>query len=179
MAGLYAGRRLADDKRSRIDDAFHARVEARSKTFCQYERDCFSSDGVALATSGSDDVPDIRGTIHGPLAFEDRRGRDAACGHSLGVPDDRRGRRAGTAPAARRRIGAGAYQVVFVEAIEGAHSRIAQTMPDRVILCCDLDDESGFQLLSMLKADRRTRNIPALTCIGYLGPDQRFFSADS
>ena len=26
-------------------------------------------------------------------------------------------------------------------------------MPDRVILCCDLDDVSGFQLLSMLKAD--------------------------
>jgi CheY-like chemotaxis protein len=76
-------------------------------------------------------------------------------------------------------VGAGAYQVVFVEAIEGAHSRIAQTMPDRVILCCDLDDESGFQLLSMLKADQRTRNIPALTCVGYLGPDQRFFPADS
>jgi hypothetical protein len=52
-------------------------------------------------------------------------------------------------------------------------------MPDRVILCCDLDDESGFQLLSMLKADQRTRNIPALTCVGYLGPDPRFFAADS
>jgi CheY-like chemotaxis protein len=76
-------------------------------------------------------------------------------------------------------VGAGAYQVVFVEAIEGAHSQIAQAMPDRVILCCDLDDASGFQLLSMLKADRRTRHIPALTCVGYTGSDQQFFMADS
>lgn len=76
-------------------------------------------------------------------------------------------------------VGAGAYQVVFVEAIEGAHSRIAQAMPDRIILCCDLDDASGFQLLSMLKADRRTRHIPALTCVGYTGPDLEYFSADS
>jgi CheY-like chemotaxis protein len=76
-------------------------------------------------------------------------------------------------------VGAGAYEVVFVESIEGAHLRIAQAMPDRVILCCEIDDASGFQLLSMLKADRRTRHIPALTCVGYTGPEQRFSETDS
>jgi CheY-like chemotaxis protein len=60
-------------------------------------------------------------------------------------------------------VGPGAYDVVFIDSIEGAHTRIAQTRPDRVILCCDVDDPSGFQLLSMLKADRRTRTIPATT----------------
>lgn len=70
-------------------------------------------------------------------------------------------------------VGAGSYQVVFVESIEGAHSRIAQAMPDRVILCCDVDDPSGFQLLSMLKVDDRTRHIPALTCLGYTGEGQQ------
>src|SRR5437667_8981150 len=47
-------------------------------------------------------------------------------------------------------VGPGAYEVMFIESIEGAHSQIAQTRPDRVILCCDVDDPSGFQLLSML-----------------------------
>ena len=76
-------------------------------------------------------------------------------------------------------VDAGAYEVVFVERIEGAHSRIARAMPDRVILCCELDDVSGFHLLSMLKADRRTRDIPALTCVDYTSPDQPFLRADS
>jgi len=35
----------------------------------------------------------------------------------------------------------------------------------RRILCCDVDDPSGFQLLSMLKADCRTRTIPATTYV--------------
>jgi CheY-like chemotaxis protein len=69
-------------------------------------------------------------------------------------------------------VGAGAYRVLFVDEIEGAHSRIAQVMPDRVVLCCAVDDITGFQLLSMLKADRRTRDIPALTYLGaYALPD--------
>jgi PleD family two-component response regulator len=60
-------------------------------------------------------------------------------------------------------VGPGAYEVMFIDSIEGAHSRIALTRPDRVILCCDVDDPSGFHLLSMLKADYRTRTIPATT----------------
>jgi CheY-like chemotaxis protein len=62
-------------------------------------------------------------------------------------------------------VGPGAYEVVFIESMEGAHSRIAQARPDRVILCCDVDDPSGFQLLTMLKADYRTRTIPATTFV--------------
>ncbi len=62
-------------------------------------------------------------------------------------------------------VGPGAYNVMFIESIEGAHTRILQTRPDRVILCCDVDDPSGFHLLSMLKADRRTRTIPAVTYV--------------
>jgi PleD family two-component response regulator len=66
-------------------------------------------------------------------------------------------------PALEDVVGPGAYDVMFIESIEGAHSRIAQTRPDRVILCCDVDDPSAFHLLSMLKADCRTRTIPATT----------------
>ena len=62
-------------------------------------------------------------------------------------------------------VGDGLYQVVFMDSIEGAHVRIAQTMPDRVVLCCSANDMSGFQLLAMLKADHRTRRIPALACL--------------
>ena len=63
-------------------------------------------------------------------------------------------------------VGPGAFRVTFLEDFSGAHMRIIQTMPDRVVLCCHLDDMEGLQLLSMLKADSRTRMIPALTVIG-------------
>jgi DNA-binding response OmpR family regulator len=68
-------------------------------------------------------------------------------------------------------VGPGAYDVMFIESIEGAHSTIVQTRPDRVILCCDVDDPSGFHLLSMLKADRRTRTIPAITYVTWPGSE--------
>jgi DNA-binding response OmpR family regulator len=63
-------------------------------------------------------------------------------------------------------VGPGSFRVMFLEEFAGAHSRIMQTMPDRVVLCCHVDDLSGFQLLSMLQTDSRTRKIPALTFIG-------------
>jgi len=63
-------------------------------------------------------------------------------------------------------VGSGSFRVTFLEEFAGAHSRIMQTMPDRVVLCCHVDDPSGFQLLSMLQTDTRTRKIPALTFIG-------------
>jgi hypothetical protein len=66
-------------------------------------------------------------------------------------------------------VGPGAYEVMFIESIEGAHSRIVQARPDRVILCCDVDDPAGFHLLAMLKADRRTRTIPATTYVAWPG----------
>ena len=64
-------------------------------------------------------------------------------------------------------VGPGAYEVMFIESIDGAHSQIVQTRPDRVILCCEVDDASGFHLLSMLKADCRTRTIPAVTYVNW------------
>ena len=62
-------------------------------------------------------------------------------------------------------VGNGAYRVTFLESIKGAHGQIAETPPDRIFLCCRSDDMSGFELLSMLKTDRRTREIPAFTCL--------------
>ena len=66
-------------------------------------------------------------------------------------------------------VGPGAYEVTFIDSIEGAHSRIVQVRPDRVILCCDVDDPTGFHLLALLKADCRTRTIPATTYVAWPG----------
>ena len=59
---------------------------------------------------------------------------------------------------------AGHYDVVFVESTDRAYSRIKQVQPDLVILCLHLDDIDSFQVLSMLKLDDETRDIPVLTC---------------
>jgi CheY-like chemotaxis protein len=58
---------------------------------------------------------------------------------------------------------AGHYNVVFVEAIEHAYSQIKRVQPNLVILCVSVDDVDGFQVLSMLKLDKDTRDIPVLT----------------
>ena len=58
---------------------------------------------------------------------------------------------------------AGHYNVVFVEAAEHAYSQIKRVRPNLVILCVQLEDMNGFQVLSMLKLDPDTRDIPVLT----------------
>jgi CheY-like chemotaxis protein len=58
---------------------------------------------------------------------------------------------------------AGRYDVVFVESNEHAYSQIKRVQPDLVILCVRIDDREGFQVLSMLKLDGETRDIPVLT----------------
>jgi CheY-like chemotaxis protein len=58
---------------------------------------------------------------------------------------------------------AGRYDVVFVESNEHAYSQIKRVQPDLVILCVRIDDMDGFQVLSMLKLDAETRDIPVLT----------------
>ena len=58
---------------------------------------------------------------------------------------------------------AGHYDVVLVESNERAYSQIKRVKPDLVILCIRLDDLNGFQVLSMLKLDAGTRDIPVLT----------------
>src|SRR5690242_9101019 len=58
---------------------------------------------------------------------------------------------------------AGHYDIVFVESSEHAYSQIKRVKPDLVILCVQIDDLDGFQVLSMLKLDEDTRQIPVLT----------------
>ena len=55
------------------------------------------------------------------------------------------------------------YDVVFVESSEHAYSQIKRVQPNLVILCVGIEDMHGFQVLSMLKLDQDTREIPVLT----------------
>jgi PleD family two-component response regulator len=58
---------------------------------------------------------------------------------------------------------AGRYDVVFVESNQHAYSQVRRIQPDLVILCIRIDDMDAFRVLSMLKLDRETRDIPVLT----------------
>jgi CheY-like chemotaxis protein len=60
-------------------------------------------------------------------------------------------------------LDAGHYDVVFVESSAHAYSQIKRVQPHLVILCVHIDDLDGFQVLSMLKLDEATRDIPVLT----------------
>ena len=61
-------------------------------------------------------------------------------------------------------LDAGQYDVVFVESTEHAYSHIKRLTPHLIIVCLDIDDLDGFQVLSMLKLDEDTRTIPVVTC---------------
>ena len=61
-------------------------------------------------------------------------------------------------------LDAGQYDVVFVESTEHAYSHIKRLTPHLIIVCLDIDDIDGFQVLSMLKLDHDTKNIPVVTC---------------
>jgi CheY-like chemotaxis protein len=60
-------------------------------------------------------------------------------------------------------LDAGRYDVIFVQSPEHAYSQIRRLRPNLVILCVRIEDLDGFQVLSMLKMDPETRNIPVLT----------------
>jgi PleD family two-component response regulator len=60
-------------------------------------------------------------------------------------------------------LDAGHYDVVFVESSAHAYSQIKRVQPNLVILCVNIEDMDGFQVLSMLKLDAETRDIPVLT----------------
>ena len=60
-------------------------------------------------------------------------------------------------------LDAGRYDMVFVESGERAYSNIKQVLPNLVILCTRVEELHGFQLLTMLKLDPQTRDIPVLT----------------
>ncbi len=60
-------------------------------------------------------------------------------------------------------LDAGRYDMVFVESSERAYSQIKKVVPNLVILCVRIEHPEGLQLLTMLKLDADTRNIPVLT----------------
>jgi CheY-like chemotaxis protein len=57
----------------------------------------------------------------------------------------------------------GRYDLLFADASSHAYSLIAREQPHLVVLCTTIDRADGFQLLSMLKLDHRTRDIPVVT----------------
>jgi CheY-like chemotaxis protein len=60
-------------------------------------------------------------------------------------------------------LDAGRYDMVFVESGDRAYSQIKKVLPNLVILCTRIDELHGFQLLTMLKLDPDTRDVPVLT----------------
>jgi PleD family two-component response regulator len=60
-------------------------------------------------------------------------------------------------------LDAGRYDMVFVESSANAYSSIRKVQPNLVILCTRVEELDGFQLLTMLKLDEMTRDIPVLT----------------
>lgn len=60
-------------------------------------------------------------------------------------------------------LDAGRYDMVFVESGDRAYSQIRRVLPNLVILCARIEDLDGFQLLTMLKLDAQTKDIPVLT----------------
>ncbi len=73
-------------------------------------------------------------------------------------------------------LDAGRYDMVFVESGDGAYSQIKRVLPNLVILCTRIEELDGFQLLTMLKLDDDTKEIPVLTyTTEYEGQD---FDAD-
>jgi PleD family two-component response regulator len=60
-------------------------------------------------------------------------------------------------------LDAGRYDMVFVESSDRAYSQIKKVVPNLVILCARIEDLEGFQLLTMLKLDQETKDIPVLT----------------
>ena len=60
-------------------------------------------------------------------------------------------------------LDSGRYDMVFVESGNRAYSQIKRVLPNLVILCTRIEELDGFQLLTMLKLDDETRDIPVLT----------------
>jgi len=60
-------------------------------------------------------------------------------------------------------LDAGRYDMVFVESSDHAYSQIHKVLPNLVIVCANIERSEAFQLLTMLKLDPDTRDIPVLT----------------
>ena len=56
------------------------------------------------------------------------------------------------------------FDVVLLESNAHAYSQVKRMRPNLVVLCLEMDDAAGFQVLSMLSLDDDTKSIPVLTC---------------
>jgi DNA-binding NarL/FixJ family response regulator len=56
------------------------------------------------------------------------------------------------------------YDVIVVESIERAYSRIRQVQPNAVVVFMDIDDVDACQLLSMLHIDHELRGVSVVSC---------------
>ena len=59
-------------------------------------------------------------------------------------------------------LDAGRYDMVFVESPDHAYSQVKRVLPDFIILCAGVEHLEAFQLLTLLKLDPDTRDIPVL-----------------
>ncbi len=59
------------------------------------------------------------------------------------------------------------YDVVIVVPLAHAYSHIRRVSPHLVVVCLEIEEMAGFEVLSMLKMDGVTERIPVLT---YLMP---------
>jgi CheY-like chemotaxis protein len=59
----------------------------------------------------------------------------------------------------------GSYDVVVVEPMSSAYSKIKRIVPSTIIMCMSLDDIEACQVISMLKLDQDTAGIPVVTCV--------------
>ena len=57
----------------------------------------------------------------------------------------------------------GHYDVVVVESAERAYSQLKAIEPDLVILCVRMDDPTSLQVLTMLRLDPATVDMPVIT----------------
>ena len=57
----------------------------------------------------------------------------------------------------------GRYEMLFVDEIGRAYSRIKEVSPALVVLCSPLNDIGAFHLLTCLNLDEETRQIPVHT----------------
>jgi DNA-binding response OmpR family regulator len=55
------------------------------------------------------------------------------------------------------------YDIVIVESMARGYARIKQVAPDGIIVLMDMDDPAVCQLLSMLKTDSDTFDVPIVT----------------
>jgi PleD family two-component response regulator len=60
-------------------------------------------------------------------------------------------------------LDAGRYDMVFVESSSNAYTQIKKVIPNLVIVCARIEHLEAFQLLTMLKLDPETSDIPVLT----------------